>query len=184
MNRAVFMDRDGTIGRDVPYCSHPEDFELLPGVEEGIGLLNKDGFKVVIITNQSGIARGYFTAETLAEIHEKMCVDLAQAKAHVDAIYYCPHHPDEGCNCRKPNPTLMFRAAADLAIDISRSYMIGDREMDLETGRRAGCRASLLVRRGDKGARPGSLAGTPTFGSVLEAVRWLIQHEVQEQIEN
>ena len=104
--RAVFLDRDGTIARDVPYCSRPEDLELLPGVGEAIRLLNEHGFMVVIITNQSGIARGYFTEEMLERIHQKLKNDLAKSGAHVDAIYYCPHHPGEGCDCRKPKPAL------------------------------------------------------------------------------
>ena len=100
-NRAVFIDRDGTMAKDAHYCSRPEDFELFPNTAKGIRLLNKKGFKVIVITNQSGIARGYFTRETLAKIHEKMERELAEEGAWVDAIYYCPHHPDDGCDCRK-----------------------------------------------------------------------------------
>lgn len=183
MNRAVFIDRDGTISRDVPYCSRPEDFELLPGAGEGVRHLNESGFKVIVITNQSGIARGYFTEETLAKIHEKMSKDLEKAGARLDAIYYCPHHPEEGCECRKPKPTLLLQAASDLAIDLGQSYVIGDREMDMEMGRRGGCRASLLVWEGGEEAGHGRLEDRPTFGSVLEAVRWLIRHEEQERRE-
>ncbi len=174
MDRAVFIDRDGTIGRDVPYCSRPEDMEILPGVAEGLKLLNERGFKVVVITNQSGIARGYFTAEMLAKIHERLIADLTRSGAHVDAIYYCPHHPDEGCECRKPHPGLLFRAASDLALDLSRSYMIGNTETDMETGRRAGCGGSFLVSRGAGEAHPGRLEGVLAFDSVLEAARWVI----------
>ncbi len=182
MNRAVFIDRDGTISRDVPYCSRPEDLELLPGVEEGVRHLNKNGFKVIVITNQSGIARGYFTEETLAKIHEKMSKDLERAGAHIDGIYYCPHHPEEGCECRKPKPTLLLRAASDLAVDLGQSYVIGDRLMDVEMGRRGGCKASLLVLEGgEEEAGRGVPKDLPTFGSVLEAVRWLIRHEGQER---
>ncbi len=177
MNRAVFIDRDGTICRDVPYCSRPEDFELLPGVEEGIKLLNKSGFKVVVITNQSGIARGYFTEEMLARIHEKMSEDLAKGGARVDAIYYCPHLPDDNCECRKPKPTLLFRAASDLAIDIRQSYIIGDREMDIEMGRRAGCRAALLILQDGGKARARRIQDETAFESVLEAVMWLLRHD-------
>jgi len=125
VHKAVFLDRDGTIAKDVPYCSRPEDFELLPGVAEGIKLLNERGFKVVIITNQSGIARGYFTEGMLASIHDKMQKELAKHGAHVDAIYYCPHHPDNNCECRKPKPKMVLQAAIDLDIDLSQSYVIG-----------------------------------------------------------
>jgi len=116
-NKAVFLDRDGTIAMDVHYCRRPEDFELLPTVPEAISLLNENGFMVVVITNQSGIARGYFTEETLAQIHQKMTGELAKYDARVDAIYYCPHHPDDGCQCRKPKTALFFRAAKELNID-------------------------------------------------------------------
>lgn len=144
MNRAVFVDRDGTIARNVPYCSRSEDFELLPTVGEGIKLLNDTGIKVVVITNQSGIARGYFTEETLQEIHNKMKLDLASVRAHVDAIYYCPHHPNEHCQCRKPNIGLFKSAASDLEIDLRNSYYIGDRLHDMEAANKAGCRALLV----------------------------------------
>jgi histidinol-phosphate phosphatase family protein len=152
VHKAVFLDRDGTIARDVPYCSRPEDFELLPGVTEGIRLLNEHGFKVVVITNQSGIARGYFTEEMLARIHDKMQKELAKHGAHVDAIYYCPHHPDDNCECRKPKPKMVLQAARDLDIDLSQSYVIGDGEMDVELARQAGCKAGIrLGEPGDRG---------------------------------
>jgi len=142
--RAVFLDRDDTIAKDVPYCSRPEDLELLPGVGEGIRLLNESGFVVVIITNQSGIARDYFTEETLGKIHQKLKDDLAKFGAHIDAIYYCPHHPSDGCDCRKPMPALTFRAAQEHHIDLARSFFIGDRLQDVETGHLAGCKTVLI----------------------------------------
>jgi histidinol-phosphate phosphatase family protein len=145
VHKAVFLDRDGTIARDVPYCSRPEDFELLPGAAEGIKLLNEHGFKVVIVTNQSGIARGYFTEKMLAEIHDKMITQLAEHGAHVDAIYYCPHHPDSNCDCRKPKPKMVLQAARDLDIDLSQSYVVGDSEMDVELARQADCKAGIRV---------------------------------------
>jgi len=145
VHKAVFLDRDGTIARDVPYCSRPEDFELLPGAAEGIRLLNEHNFKVVIITNQSGIARGYFTEQMLQKIHAKMLKILAEQNAHIDAIYYCPHHPDNKCECRKPKPKMVLQAATDLAIDISQSYVIGDNEMDTELAKRAGCKAGIRI---------------------------------------
>jgi D,D-heptose 1,7-bisphosphate phosphatase len=111
MNRAVFLDRDSTIARDVHYWRRVEDSELLPNVPEAIRLLNGNGFKVIVITNQSGIARGYLTEETLAQIHQKMEDKLMKQGATVDGIYYCPHHPDEGCGCRKPKTALFLRAA-------------------------------------------------------------------------
>lgn len=144
MDKAVFLDRDGTINRDVPYCSRPEDLELLPTVAEGIKLLNEHGFKVVVVTNQSGIARGYFTEETLSQIHQKMLADLAQYGAFIDAIYYCPHHPDEHCQCRKPNTAGFEQVARELDIDLKASFVIGDKLRDMIAAKRVGSKAILV----------------------------------------
>ncbi|MFC2044645.1 D-glycero-beta-D-manno-heptose 1,7-bisphosphate 7-phosphatase [Chloroflexota bacterium] len=144
MVKAVFVDRDGTINRDVPYCARPADFELLPTVGRGIHLLNEWGFRVVVVTNQSGISRGYFNEETLALIHQRMRDELAREGASVDAVYYCPHHPDEGCDCRKPNIGLLRRAAADFQLDLTCCYVIGDSLKDIEAARRAGCQSVLV----------------------------------------
>lgn len=136
---AVFLDRDGTINRDVPYCSRPEDLELLPYAGEAIRILNKSGFKVVVITNQSGIARGYFSEENLQQIHKKMEKDLAFQGAYIDAIYYCSHHPDKGCNCRKPKTGLLVKAVQDLYINIKKSFLVGDSPSDIAAGNEMGC---------------------------------------------
>jgi len=167
VNRAVFIDRDGTINRDVPYCSRPEDFELLPGAAEAIRLLNEHGFKVVVVTNQSGIARGYFTEEMLARIHDKMRRELARHGARVDAIYHCPHHPDDNCDCRKPKPKMVLQAAKDLDIDLSQSYVIGDDQKDIELARQAGCRAGIRI-----GGEAGP--GKQTAASFLDAARQIL----------
>ncbi len=180
MNRAVFIDRDGTIARDVPYCSDPKDLHLLPGAIEGIRRLNDDQRSVVIVTNQSGIARGYFSEETLARIHEKMLTELRKGGAKVDAIYFCPHHPDEGCPCRKPEPGLLLRAASDLGLDVGQSYVIGDRYMDVEMGRKAGCKASLLVWREEERERLHVNYEVRVFPTFLKAVHWLTEHEKGE----
>jgi len=174
MNRAVFLDRDGTINRDISYCSRPEDFELLPSVPEGIRLLNQHGFKIVLITNQSGIARGYFTEEILAKIHEKMQIDLAKYGAHVDAIYYCPHHPDDNCDCRKPKPKMMLMAASDLDINLKESYLIGDSDTDIEMAIKVGCKAAIII------ANTTSLANA-CLDSMKAAAEWIIKHECSKQ---
>jgi len=174
VHKAVFLDRDGTIARDVPYCSRPEDFELLPGVAEGIRLLNEHDFKVVIITNQSGIARGYFTEQMLAKIHKKMQKELAEHGAHVDAIYYCPHHPDDKCECRKPKPKMVLQAAIDLDIDLSQSYVIGDSEIDVELAKLAGCKAGIRV------GEPGG-TGNCVAASFRDAVQWLFRQRLQNR---
>lgn len=138
--KAVFIDRDDTIARDVPYCSRPEDLHLLPGAGRSIKRLNDAGLLVVMITNQSGIGRGYFTEETLTGIHDKLKADLAGDGARIDAIYHCPHRPEEGCRCRKPGTELLERAVRDLGIDTSSSYFIGDKDHDMAAGTKAGCR--------------------------------------------
>ena len=148
MNRCVFLDRDGTIAKDVPYCPGPEQFELLPGAYEGIKKLNTAGFKVILVTNQSGIGRGYFTEDALGLVHEKMKADLAARGAHLDGIYYCPHHPDENCDCRKPKPKLILQAAEEHHIDLARSYFIGDTANDIAAGKASGCRTVLIAQKG------------------------------------
>lgn len=138
--KAVFIDRDDTIAQDVPYCSRPEDLKLFPGVGESVRKLNEAGYLAVLVTNQSGIGRGYFDAETLERIHDKLRSDLEAEGARLDAIYYCPHRPDEGCGCRKPATGMLERAVRDLGIDLRSSYVIGDSENDVAMGRKAGCR--------------------------------------------
>jgi D,D-heptose 1,7-bisphosphate phosphatase len=149
VHKAVFLDRDGTIARDVPYCSRPEDFELLPEAAEGIRLLNESGYKVIVITNQSGIARGYFTEEMLKMIHQRMKTALARFGASIDGIYYCPHHPDNGCDCRKPKPGLALKAAQEHDIDLAESYFVGDKMHDVESGHAASCRTVLISPLGE-----------------------------------
>ena len=152
--RAVFLDRDGTINEEVHYLSEPGQFRLLDGAAEAIRLLNRAGFKVVVFTNQSGIARGYFSEKRLQEIHALMVELLRARQAHLDAIYWCPHHPTAGrgvyktaCQCRKPRPGMLKKAARELEIDLGRSFTVGDKISDLEAGRAAGCR-NILVRTG------------------------------------
>jgi len=147
MNKAVFLDRDGTINKEVNYLSDPKDLELLPRVVEAIKILNEAKYKLVIITNQSAVARGFLTIEKLNEIHEKLLVLLSQEGAKIDAIYYCPHHPNEDCECRKPKPGLILKASKEHEINLSKSFMIGDKLIDIETGKNAGC-ITILVKTG------------------------------------
>jgi len=171
---AVFLDRDGTIARDVHYCCRVEDFEILPTVSQAIRLLNQHGFKVIVVTNQSGIARGYFTDEALFHIHQYMKDELARYGAHVDAIYYCPHHPDDGCQCRKPKPALLLSAAKELGIDLSRSYTVGDGEMDIKAGRAASCR-TVLVTTGHNEKKEIAESSDYIANTLLEAAEWIIK---------
>jgi histidinol-phosphate phosphatase family protein len=124
--------------------SSPEQFELLPKVAEGIKLLNELGVKVIVVTNQSGIARGYFSEEDLERIHKRMIDELLRRGAKIDAIYYCPHHPNNNCSCRKPRIGMLERAAGDLGLDLNKCLIIGDKKLDIETGRNAGCTTMLI----------------------------------------
>ena len=143
--RAVFLDRDGTINVDANYLRDPDEFQLIPGTGEAIKALNDAGWLVIVITDQSGIGRGWLTEETLNSIHQRMAAHLAAYGAHVDAIYHCPHTPYDQCSCRKPSPEMVFKAAQEHYIDLRASWFVGDRARDVETGRRAGCRPALVL---------------------------------------
>jgi D,D-heptose 1,7-bisphosphate phosphatase len=145
---AVFFDRDGTLNIDPGYFSDPEKLELYSGVPEGIALLKSLGFKVIVISNQSGIARGYFTSEVVDNIHHKINELLSNYNTGIDAFYYCPYHPDfntqEECECRKPSPKLVLDAAADHNIDLTLSYFVGDSISDILCGKNAGLKTILV----------------------------------------
>jgi histidinol-phosphate phosphatase family protein len=139
--KAVFLDRDGVLTRERPdYVRTPTELEILPGIGPPLRDLRKRGFRLVIVTNQSVIGRGLATRDEMSRIHEKLQSELKRMGCDVDAIYYCPHRPEEKCSCRKPSPGLIINAAKDLGIDIGASWMIGDKEIDLEAAERAGCR--------------------------------------------
>jgi D-glycero-D-manno-heptose 1,7-bisphosphate phosphatase len=141
VSRAVFLDRDGVLTRErSDYVKNPDELELLPGIAKPLREIRSLGFKIVIVTNQSVIGRGFATNEMMSKINQKLRAQLSEMGCQVDAIYYCPHRPDEGCNCRKPEPGLILKAGKELAIDIAASWMIGDKDIDVEAARRAGCR--------------------------------------------
>ncbi len=138
--RTVFVDRDDTLVRDVPYCDDPDKLEVLPGVPEAVARLNAAGYDVVVVTNQSGVGRGLLDEETLARVHERLVSEVAEGGGRIDAIYHCPHRPDEGCSCRKPETGMGVRAVAERHVALSGSWMVGDHDKDVEFGRRLGCR--------------------------------------------
>lgn len=153
--KAIFLDRDGTINKYVGFLRKEEEFELLPGVVEAIKKINESGYLAVVVTNQPIIARGEVTFEGLETIHNKMETLLGKQGAYLDAIYFCPHHPHSGyegevkelkidCDCRKPKPGMLLKAAEDYNIDLSQSWMIGDSENDIKAGKAAGCKTVLL----------------------------------------
>ena len=141
----VFLDRDGTLNRDTGYIKSPQELDLLPGVIDAVARLNRAGARVVLVTNQSAIARGFITVDQLKTIHSVLLARLEAGGARLDAIYYCPHHPDDGCRCRKPQPAMIHRAAVDLNLDLSRTYVIGDQSRDLEVARQVGARGILVL---------------------------------------
>jgi histidinol-phosphate phosphatase family protein len=174
--RAVFLDRDGTMNRDVPYCRRPEDFELFPDTARAIKLLNESGYKVIIITNQSGVARGYFTKETLARIHQKMRDQLAEKGAHIDGLYYCPHHPDDNCDCRKPKPKMVLQAVQEHDVDLKRSFVVGDKPLDIQLGQNVGCR-TVLIPSDPGGAGPEPCTPDYTATDLYQAALWIIKQK-------
>lgn len=147
---AVFLDRDGVVNRDsADYIKSWDDFAFLPRSIDAIVRLTRAGLTTILVTNQSIIGRGWVPPEGLAEIHRRMCAAIAARGGRIDAIYHCPHHPDEGCRCRKPRPGMMADAAADHGIDLSRAVMIGDSAKDIACARNAGCGTAILVKTGD-----------------------------------
>lgn len=158
--KAIFLDRDGTINKYVGFLRDIRDFELIDGVADAIKMINHSGYLAIVVTNQPVIARGEVSLKELEEIHNKMETLLGESGAYVDAIYYCPHHPDKGfdgerpeykkvCNCRKPKPGMLIKAAKEYNIDLKKSWMIGDGLNDIEAGQAAGCRCALLKGNAD-----------------------------------
>lgn len=152
MDRVVFLDRDGTINEEMGYINHEDRFKVFDFVPSAIRVFNELGYRVIVITNQSGIARGYFTETLLEKVHSKLQTDLKREKAYIDKIYYCPHHPTEGsdkyrknCNCRKPKTGLIEKAKAEFTIDMSRSIMIGDRFKDMVFGHKLGLKTIMVL---------------------------------------
>ena len=175
--KAVFLDRDGTINRDVHYCRKIEDFEILPGVPEAIKLLNQNDFKVIVVTNQSGIGRGYFSEAELSCIHRYMEKELEKHGANIDAIFYCPHHPDEDCECRKPKLKLILQAVDKYGIELRLSYMIGDKIRDVTTGKRAGCNTIWLQNSLENLNNMVTMKPDYVAPDLLNAVNWIISRE-------
>ncbi|MEW5802159.1 MAG: HAD family hydrolase [bacterium] len=191
--RAIFMDRDGTISEEVGYVNHLSRFRLLPRTAEAVKLINQSGFKAIVVTNQSGVARGYFPEGLVREIHTKMQMLLSQQGAHVDRIYYCPHHPDVGtanyrmnCDCRKPKIGMLKKAVRDLKVDLSQSYIIGDKHTEVVTGHRAGIKSVLVLTGygiGELELYGDQWEQKPDFVAedLLSAVKWILHQESQKK---
>lgn len=176
IQKAVFLDRDGTINKYVGFLRDIDQFELIDGVAEAIKEINRSGYLAIVVTNQPVIARGEVTLEELDEIHKKLETQLGLEGAYIDALYYCPHHPHKGyegevpelkidCDCRKPKPGMLLQAAKDFNIDLKQSYMIGDGESDVKAGITAGCKAILI-----RGEQDGEFGQENTVESLEEFV--------------
>jgi D-glycero-D-manno-heptose 1,7-bisphosphate phosphatase len=173
--RAVFLDRDGTINVEKEYLFRIEDFEFIEGAPEAIRRLREAGYLVVVVTNQSGVARGYFSLDDVEKLHRHLQQELARFGTAVDAFYVCPHHPrfGEECDCRKGSPGMLLKAAEEHRIELGISYMVGDKAADIEAGQKAGC-TSLLVLTGygpDEGA---GLEGVPRFPDLAGAADFIL----------
>jgi D-glycero-D-manno-heptose 1,7-bisphosphate phosphatase len=184
MKPAVFFDRDGTLIEYVAYIRRLDQVVLFPWTVDAVRLLNRAGFATVVITNQSAVARGLVTEAFVRETHDSLTSRLASGGAHIDAYYFCPHHPQgkvetyrQACRCRKPCPELIERAASDLRLDLKRSWMIGDSWTDVDAGAAAGARTVLLTSshadtpsRPDAGVRPDAM-----LNNLMEAVGWILR---------
>lgn len=188
MQRAIFLDRDGTIIENVGYLNECSKIKFLPRVSEAIKLLNENGFKVMVTTNQSGVARGFFTEETVREINRYIQESLAKQGALIDKTYYCPHHIEgiieeyrKECYCRKPNPGMIEQAVGEFDIDLKGSFVIGDKSSDIEAGHRAGCKTILLAGE-DPLNNEKETALTPDYVApdLYEAVKWLVKSSCQK----
>lgn len=187
---AVFIDRDGTLTEEVGYVNHPSRLRLLPRSAEAIRRLNAAGVAAVVVTNQAGIARGYFSEDVLHAVNASLVSQLKDADAYLDGIYVCPHHPTEGqppfradCDCRKPRPGLLVRAAGELGLDLRASTMVGDKASDLVPARGLGARGVLVLTgygRGEWEYRRDHFAVSPDHvaGDLLDAVEWVLARPV------
>jgi len=181
---AVFLDRDGTINEQVGYVNHPDRFWLLPGVGRAIALLNQAKVPVIVVTNQAGAARGYFPESLIAVLHEKMHRLLSVYGAHIDGLYYCPHHPSSSiadlaieCECRKPKPGMLLQAATEHHVDLVRSYMVGDRVNDVTFGQGVGAKGILVLTGYGKGEQQHFSELKPDFvaSNLLCAIQWILE---------
>ena len=172
--RAVFLDKDGMLVEDVPYNVDPARLRLTRGAAAGLRVLRQAGFRLVVVSNQSGIARGFFSEQRLDELRRGLQDLLASQGVELDGFFYCPHAPPDRCACRKPAPGLLRSAARDLGLELKNSWLVGDILDDVEAGRRAGCRTVLLTNGGETQWRAGRLRRPHAVASDLEAAARLI----------
>jgi D-glycero-D-manno-heptose 1,7-bisphosphate phosphatase len=179
-NRAVFLDRDGTIIEDKDYLHRPEQVVIFPGAGEALKRLQDAGFKLILVTNQSGVGRGFFTLNDVHRVHEHLSAELAKSGVRLETIYIAPEHPDAPSRGRKPSPQFLFDARDEFGIDLAQSFIVGDKLIDLECGWNAGVKKSILVRTG-YGAKvereqAGSLQRAVVVNHLGEAADWILAH--------
>jgi UDP-glucose-4-epimerase GalE len=178
--KAVFLDRDGTINEDPGYLSDPDQVKILPEVAEALSALKRAGYLLLVVSNQSGIGRGLIQPETLPKIHDRVNFLLRPTASTINEFFYCTHIPDDHCACRKPEPKLLLDASREFDVDLSKSYMVGDKISDIEVGPRAGVRASLLVRSGEGKTTEAAMKSNQasfTGNSLLEVANWILAQE-------
>jgi D-glycero-D-manno-heptose 1,7-bisphosphate phosphatase len=176
VNKAAFLDRDGVINRKAPtedeYVTRWEEMEILPGVAQAIGLLNRAGFLVIVVSNQRSVAKGLITEAELNSIHRRMCDALASGGATIHGIYYCPHELEPPCDCRKPQPGMLLRAARMHDIDLSASWMIGDSDKDVGAGKSAGCKTVRVLRSYETEDGRGEWVARSLLEATHKILRW------------
>lgn len=186
---AVFLDRDGTINVEKNYLHKIADFEFIPGAQKAIKKLKDAGYLVIVVSNQAGVARGYFDEAAVEELHQYIQAELLAFGTSIDAFYYCPHHPDEGlgaykvqCDCRKGNPGMLLQAAREHAVDLQRSCMVGDKLADIEAGQRAGCQSILvLTGYGEKTALNPAAEDVEKCPSIVFAAKLILDKGAEEK---
>ncbi len=179
--KTVFIDRDGVINVDShDYIKSPEEFEFLPGVIDAVKMIHDAGYMVIVITNQSGLSRGFYTPETLTAIHKKMTDGVVFGKGKITDIFYCPHLPDDGCDCRKPKPLMILQAAEKYNIDLDASVMVGDNAKDIECARNAGVKYAVLVKSGigenpEGDCKKRNVNPDSVEDNLLKAAQWIVR---------
>ncbi len=178
--RAIFLDRDGVICENrSDHVKSWAEFQFLPGVKDSLIALNQLGWPIVVVTNQAAIHRGIISADVVEEINQRMVAEIVASGGRIDRVIYCPHRPDEQCQCRKPQPGMLYQAAHDMGLDLARSYLIGDAASDILAGQRAGCQTCLVLTgrgREQLALLPDKMEGCFTVApDLMKAVQWIIK---------
>jgi len=191
MNKAVFLDRDGVINqkpKEGEYITSWDDFHILPGVADGIALLNRAGYMVVVVTNQRCVAKGLLSVTDLEKIHEQMSQALSRTGARLNGIYYCPHDYEPSCNCRKPAPGMLLDAARVHGVDLRSSWMVGDSEIDMQAGKSAECKTARVSTEREKHNTGGTTSGISVLvdivaSSLLDSARQILEWDARPRMD-